>query len=151
MSAIYESLYRGGDVRSVAVKPLVNTLLANLRNGFSHVPVEFQVDVEDFRVPTRVSVPLGIILNEVVTNSLKYAFQGREEPKLCVAARRLEDGGVSMSVKDNGAGVPDDIASGARQGFGLLLISALVQQHDGNLTIENNNGTTVTATLHVSS
>jgi PAS domain S-box-containing protein len=150
MSAIYESLYRGGDVRSVAVKPLVNTLLANLRNGFSHVPVELQVDVEDFRVPTRVSVPLGIILNEVVTNSMKYAFEGAEEAMIQVAARRLEDGSVSLSVKDNGVGVPNDVASGARQGFGLLLITALVQQHDGELTIENDRGTTITARLRVS-
>lgn len=151
MSAIYESLYRGGDVRSVAVKPLVNTLLANLRNGFSHVPVEFQVDVQDFRVPTRVSVPLGIILNEVVTNCLKYAFEGTEEAMIRVTAQRLEDGGVSMSVADNGVGLPADVASGARQGFGLLLITALVQQHDGDLRIENTDGTRITATLHVTS
>ncbi len=151
MSAIYESLYRGGDVRSVAVKPLVNTLLSNLRNSFAEVPVEFQVDVQDFRVPTRVSVPLGIILNEVVTNSLKYAFEATEEATIQVTAQRLEDGGVTMSVRDNGVGVPADVAAGTRQGFGLLLITALVQQHDGELTIENEGGTTITATLRVTS
>jgi two-component sensor histidine kinase len=93
--------------------------------------------------------PLAILLNEILTNTMKYAFADTEMPQITVSGQ-IENYRGTLIVDDNGAGfdVPEDIS--AANGFGLKLVNLLVKQINGSLTIERNRGTRCVVTFPIS-
>jgi two-component sensor histidine kinase len=85
---------------------------------------------------------LGILVNEVVTNSMKYAFQGREAGLLRVEARR-EAGSTLLVIADHGAGLPASINLETPETFGFLLVTSLARQLDAALSVEGREGTRI--------
>ncbi|MEX0685939.1 MAG: sensor histidine kinase [Balneolales bacterium] len=83
---------------------------------------------------------LGIILNELISNAMKSAFDGREDCLLSVTAT-LKDNRVTLIVADNGNGLPESVNPKSSDGFGLQLVDMLVQQIQGGVRIERSNGT----------
>jgi two-component sensor histidine kinase len=98
------------------------------------------------------AVPLGIIVNELVSNSLKHAFQGRDEGEIQIKLHRegecKREGSKSASfvltVSDNGVGIPENLAIEDLESLGLQLVTTLVDQLGGELEIKKNNGTEFT-------
>ena len=86
--------------------------------------------------------PLGLIVNELITNILKYAFAGRAEGTIAVSAS-LEANLVSLSIADDGNGMPESIDFENSTGFGLLLVKALTKQLKGRIGIERGKGTKI--------
>jgi two-component sensor histidine kinase len=104
-----------------------------------------------------IAVPLGIIINELVSNSLKHAFQGRDNGEIQIKLQREEIGPYlrsvnenvksttfELAVSDNGVGIPEDIDIEELDSLGLQLVTSLVAQLDGKLEIKKNNGTEFT-------
>ncbi|HEY3363432.1 MAG TPA: sensor histidine kinase, partial [Methanosarcina sp.] len=89
------------------------------------------------------AVPLGIIINELVSNSLKYAFSDKNDGKIRIKLHREEDSNNSfiLRVSDNGVGIPENIEIEELNSLGLQLVTTLVDQLDGELELKRNNGT----------
>jgi two-component sensor histidine kinase len=92
-------------------------------------PIAVRVDADRFSLPTEVAVPIGLIVNELVTNAFKYAFPDEREGLIVVGLRRVSEGRLLLRVCDNGAGCPDDPA----EGLGSRLVRLLVQQLKGSV------------------
>lgn len=106
-----------------------------------HVPITVEKNIEDFVIGMRELPPLGLIVNELLTNAMKHAFAGRSEGKVTIEISKMEDQ-ASIVISDDGVGIPESINLEETTGFGLLMIKGLVQQIDGTISIERGTGTT---------
>jgi PAS domain S-box-containing protein len=155
MALIHEELYKGGGFETLNFSPYIEELAKNLFKTYSLGNTDFTLskDLEEnafFDMDT--AVPLGIIVNELVSNSLKHAFQGRDEGEIQIKLHRegecKREGSKSASfvltVSDNGVGIPENLAIEDLESLGLQLVTTLVDQLGGELEIKKNNGTEFT-------
>ncbi len=144
MALIHEKLYQSeGFARvdlSVYVKSLIGELYGLLLKGRREA--EIGVDIGDLSLGIDQAVPCGLLLNELLTNSMKYAFppDWEGEPKISVSIHSTADNTVEMIVSDNGVGIADDIDLESPQTFGLSLVVILARQLSGEVRIEKNGG-----------
>jgi two-component sensor histidine kinase len=96
--------------------------------------------MENFDLDIDTAIPLGLIINELITNTIKYAFPNNQKGKLVIKLEKQHDTILHLVVSDNGVG-KSGITHGT--GFGGQLISLLTQQLNGTMIEENQNGTTV--------
>ena len=141
MMLLYDRLYRSESVGSISVRDYLPSLVGEIvGNFYSAVPVRIETDFEDIVLEAKMLHPLGIIINEIVTNSMKYGFEGRSEGLVRVTAAR-RDGRVRLVVADDGAGLPASVELARSPGFGLQLVGMLVEKLDGSVAIERGGGT----------
>jgi two-component sensor histidine kinase len=132
MSAVHEHIYRSSSFEIVRVKDYLQTLISSIRAG--HDPdVQVVEELEDLPVDREVATPLGLILNEVVSNAFKHAFADGRQGHLAVRLARTEDGRGQLTVEDNGLGFDPQTPT---KGIGRRLISALTQQIGGESRFE---------------
>lgn len=91
-------------------------------------------------------VPLGLILNEIITNAFKYAFPYSGEDKISIQLRN-ENEKIFLIVTDNGRGLPENYKLSEKDSFGMTLMHRMAEDLEGNFTIENHNGTKITVTV----
>jgi two-component sensor histidine kinase/CheY-like chemotaxis protein len=152
MASVHDQLFRHAEVGTVSMAQLIDSLLAELRQGASFSDMDVSVEAEPFSVPARLSVSVGIMLNELLTNAVKHAEQNpdlRARGNLQVRGRigRREDDSAELSFRDSGTGFPDAVLSGERRGLGLTIIEALAAQHEGEVTFRNDDGAVVEVVL----
>jgi PAS domain S-box-containing protein len=152
MALIHEKLYKGGDIETLNFSGYIKDLTDNLFLTYQlgNVNISLSIDIDDdifFDMDT--AVPLGIIVNELVSNALKHAFSGRDKGKIIIELHRekckIEDNKstlYTLSVSDNGIGIPeyleiDDVVDT----LGMQLINSLVDQLDGKLELNRDKGT----------
>jgi two-component sensor histidine kinase len=132
MSAVHEHIYRSGNFETVHVKSYLQTLIASIRAG--HDPnVEVVEAFEDLPVDREAATPLGLILNEVVSNAFKHAFADGREGAVTVRLVRTPEGRGQLTVEDNGLGFDPQTPT---KGIGRRLIAALTQQLGGESRFE---------------
>ena len=138
MSFIHESLYRNSDFSSIGFSDYLERLTQNLIHSYSNVTsrVELISKLDDVHINLKQAIPCGLIVNELVSNCLKYAFKGRAEGKIFL---RVEEVGetIEIQVADDGVGLPDDFDFKTNESLGVYLVSALTDQLDGTLTVDN--------------
>jgi len=143
MMLLYDKLYRSVDYTDISVKsylyPLVDEIIANFPNNGS-ITVEKRFD--DFTIGAKVMQSIGIIVNELLTNIMKYAFTGRSEGVIRVSATLIGDT-ASITVQDDGNGVPEAVNFQNTPGFGLMLVRTLTEQIGGTIALRRGRGTTV--------
>lgn len=143
MMIMYDKLYRSDDYRKMSVKDYLEKFIDEIFLIFENSRnVSIEKDIEDFILDTKILFPLGIIINELITNAFKYAFPGGRHGWIKVSVSRDSDM-VSLSIQDDGVGFSDGTASSKPGGFGLSLVSALTEQIDGQYSISGVNGTKV--------
>ncbi|MCI5166934.1 MAG: sensor histidine kinase [Candidatus Electrothrix sp. GM3_4] len=140
----------------VPFKKYIETLVSSLRQSYDAHDVLFQVEAESIDLPVDTAVPCGLIVNELVTNSFKHAFQQtvKEEkslgsgskipsvPSALIVRFAIEKGAYVLSVSDNGSGFPADYDWNSSNTLGLNLIRTLANQLDAELEFENQDGLT---------
>jgi PAS domain S-box-containing protein len=143
MAVLYEKLSGAQGIRELPVKNYLTDFIAQARGkyiGFEAFRIE--LEAEDFMLPTKLLRPLGMILNELIANAMKHAFEGRQEGRIEVSA--FTRGRVArISVRDDGIGLPDSIDFDDSPGFGLTLVRAMAVQLDGRVSIERGTGTAI--------
>jgi PAS domain S-box-containing protein len=146
MALIHEELYRGEETDrldfSSYIKELADNLFLTYRIG--NKDIGLNIDLEEkafFDIDT--AIPLGIIINELVSNSFKYAFQGRDKGEIRIRLRREECNNTSfiLTISDNGVGIPEDLDIENLDSLGMQLVSTLVDQLDGELELKRDGGT----------
>lgn len=145
MALIHESLYQSRNLSDISFKEYVTSLINRLIDAMSDTSVIVQsvIDVDEIMVNIDQAVPCGLILNELVTNSLKYAFVGRGEGRIHIQARYHSDTNeIEIRVCDNGVGAGRESDLKNASTLGLKLVSLLIEnQLDGRWSVRNDNGT----------
>jgi PAS domain S-box-containing protein len=141
MSVLYDKLYHSTDFHDISVleylSPLADEIVRNFPNAGI---VTVEKHIEDFTLVVKKASPLGIILNELLTNSMKYAFIGRKSGAITISAS-LKENRVTFVVQDDGIGIPESTHVEGSTGFGTKLIEMLTEQLDGTVRIEREHGT----------
>lgn len=141
MSYIHETLYQTADFGSIEFSDYINIISRNLIHSYiTDAPVNLKTELDQICLSLDQAIPCGLIMNELVSNALKYAFKETEDPQLLVEIR--ESGNeITLRVKDNGIGLPKDFAFEKSNSLGIQLVYSLVEQLDGELTINAEEGT----------
>ena len=141
MMLLYEKLYRSEGFRDLPVAAYLQALIRDILAGFPNKDVvQLEVDIQDFPMETRQLSAVGLIVNELLTNAMKYAFAGREGGMIRIAAT-VQGKRARVEVRDDGVGIPPGFELQSSPGFGLKLVDMLTQQIEGTLRIEQNGGT----------
>nr|WP_269850846.1 histidine kinase dimerization/phosphoacceptor domain -containing protein [Methanosarcina horonobensis] len=154
MALIHEELYKGEGTDTLDFSEYLQELAENLFQTYSlnSKNIQLNIDLEENTFfDMDVAVPLGIIVNELVSNSLKHAFPGRDKGEIQIELRREEKGEYKkegskitnfiLTVSDNGVGIPEIIDIEDIDSLGLQLVTSLVDQLDGELELKRNKGT----------
>lgn len=139
LTLIHQKLYRDDVDTKIDIKEYIEELTKNLVYNFGR-EFELQFELQPFVVNIDKAVPLGLIINELVTNSLKYGKIDNDSPLLQIAINRNDDE-VSLMIRDNGKGLPQDFDYTTTNSFGLKLVHSLVKQLNGELSCQWQNGT----------
>jgi PAS domain S-box-containing protein len=143
MALVHQALYQS-DLANIDFGEYAGKLTRMLWRSFNVDPGRLSLSLEThgINVSADVAVPCGLIINELVTNSLKYAFAGRERGEVRVAMQREGEGRVALSVSDDGVGLPPGIDAKTSSTLGLRLVTNLAGQLDARLEHSNGVGTT---------
>lgn len=149
MMIVYDKLYRSGDFLHVSGAAYFNQLLDALIAQFDPDRFGFERSFDDMILDSCVLSPLGIIVNELITNACKYAFPGGGKGTVKVCLKACDGSSAALSVSDNGTALPESFDLNKQKGFGLLLVTGLADQIGGavSLTRENGNAFTVSFPL----
>lgn len=138
MSLIHQRLYQNADVSIVNVREFTKDLVEKLSFAFGQDPsLSLTTQESDLNVDT--AMPLGLILNELLTNSFKYAFNKHNAPALHIDLQTSK-GALTLHYADNGTGLPPQYQLEKSDSFGMQLIISLVQQLDGKYKYWNDGG-----------
>jgi len=143
MSFIHESLYRSDDFSFVNFSSYINSLSSNLVQTYiiEHANINLELDLGDVNLNLDQAIPCGLIINELVSNSIKYAFPFNKQGKICIKLTKT-DNKIYLNVSDNGTGLPDNLDVENTDTLGLQLVYILVSQLDGDIKVINKKGTT---------
>ncbi len=159
MALIHEELYKGGGFETLNFSPyiqeLADTLFQTYRLGNTDISLNMDLE-ENLLFDMDTAVPLGIIINELVSNSLKHAFIGRERGEIRIKLYREESTRLEgedcestsasfiLTISDNGVGIPENLDIEGLDSLGIQLVISLVDQLDGELELKRDNGTEFT-------
>jgi PAS domain S-box-containing protein len=165
MALIHEELYKGGGFETLNFSSYIEELAENLFQTYSlgNTCISLKLDLaENVFFDMDIAVPLGIIVNELVTNSLKHAFSGRNDGEIRIKLSREENGectkstnedcksaSFALTVSDNGVGIPENLDIEDLDSLGFQLVTSLVDQLDGEFELKRNNGTEFTVRFTV--
>lgn len=141
MALVHEMLYKSKDLSKIPIKQYIESLCASIRQSYvlPGSDIEFNYDVgQDIYFDIDKMIPIGLILNEAVSNSLKYAFPHKNG--IINISLSCMDNSFALFVGDNGKGLKDDFDRERDSHLGMQLISMLTEQLDGQLELENFNG-----------
>ena len=149
MALIHQKLYQSEDIAQVQMDSYVQSLVADLFSAFGvgEENVLMKVEAEAVRLNLDTAIPFGLLVSELVTNAIKYAFPpGRESEKgeVAVSFREREDGEYLLTVSDNGIGLPEGFDLATAASLGLKLVHTLVEQLGGKVSLAVTTGTTWT-------
>ncbi|KAF5414520.1 MAG: Methyl sulfide methyltransferase-associated sensor [Candidatus Methanogaster sp.] len=143
MSLIHSQLYDGSDLSEINMKSFIDQLLGQLLGSYP-VPatrITCVVRVDDHPFPISVAVPVGLIINELLSNALKHAFDGMDEGKIEIMLTASEGGGINLMVRDDGIGLPPGLKINATKTLGLRLVKILTEdQLQGRIDVSSDRG-----------
>lgn len=142
MAFIHESLYQNKDFSQINFSEYIVTLVKNLFYSFeaNQQKIRPNFDVEPILLNLDISIPCGLIVNELVSNALKYAFKEKGEGAVFIELKKIE-GKIKMVIGDNGSGIPENVNFRNTETLGLQLVNTLTEQINGTITMKRNKGT----------
>ncbi len=154
MAMIHEKLYSSVSLSNVNFNDYLKSLLQSMKDSYplvaQNVSLSINCEQESEYFPIDFAVPCGLIVNELVSNAFKYAFDDDSPGTIDVCFKALldeEQSHYTLRVQDNGKGMGKDIDIYHTDSFGLQLITTLVEQLEGNIELERNQGTSFTITF----
>ncbi|HVU94485.1 MAG TPA: sensor histidine kinase [Puia sp.] len=143
MSLIHQKLYQSADVKAIDMSEYLAEFIRYLRTSFDNSEkINFLLDVEPIELDVAQAVPLALIVNEAVTNSIKYAFPGERNGLIAIGMKQDAEG-ISLQIADNGVGIPPSLFTTPSASLGLKLIRGLSEDIGATLHIGNDNGTVI--------
>ncbi len=142
MASIHEKLYRSDSFSNIDMKGFIDDLTGQLGNFYKlfDSSIRIETDIHDVQMPIDTAIPCALLINEILTNSLKHAFP-HGKGTIRVFLDRDGSGSYILKMNDNGIGMPDDEMAMNRKSLGLKLIEAIVKQLHGEMEKTTTNGT----------
>lgn len=144
MALIHQILYQSLDFSRVDFSGFIQSLVDNLSVSYaldtSRIVINIDTD-QEVLLPIDVSIPLGLILNELCTNAMKYAFTENRVGHIDISLKHQNQGQLLVCISDDGVGIPDDFDIENTQSLGLQLVQLLSEQISAELTIHRKNPT----------
>lgn len=150
MALVHEKLYQTDDLARINVAEYIRSLSMNLFHSYTvKQGINLTLDVGEVYFNIDTAVPLGLIINELVSNSLKYAFSDKDEGEIHISLKKTDDSGIyHLKVRDNGNGFPSNLDINNTNSLGLKLVNTLVNQLDGEMEMVQDNGTCFDIIIH---
>jgi two-component sensor histidine kinase/tetratricopeptide (TPR) repeat protein len=143
ISLIHQKLYQSENMAFIDIHIYIHELITYLRDGFAGAhKIRFDLHIDPVRLDVSQSVPIGLILNEAITNAIKYAFTGNGT--IFISLRRTGAENLTLVIADNGKGLTTDAGNGVKKSMGIMLMHTLSEQLDGTLDIKSENGVMIT-------
>ncbi len=151
ISLLHQKLYKSENVSEINAAVYVAELTEYLRDSFdTEHRIRFNLDVQPIMVDISLAIPVGLILNEAITNSIKYAFPIKADGVITIALAKNATGHLVLTIADNGIGLPDGFDVAAQHSLGMNLITTLCEQMEGVLDIQGRGGTRIQITMAMS-
>jgi two-component sensor histidine kinase len=149
MAMLHERLYESENLSEIDCREYVSELTSHLFRsyGVSSTRVRLVLDVRQTRMGMDAAVPCGLILNELVSNCLKYAFPDGREGEIRIELRRKAGEPGCLSVSDNGVGLPSDVTLWSTRSLGLRLVRILAEEMGATVEVKGEGGTEVKLVL----
>jgi two-component sensor histidine kinase len=152
MALIHEQLYQSKDLANINFSEYITSLVNYIRSShartFSNITI--RVDIAEMTLDIDRAVPLGLIISELVSNSIKYAFPaetGNKTGEIWVKAAQQSPGSLTLEIGDSGRGLPDDVDIEQPSSMGLQLVQDFVLQLNGRLVVQRRPGAIFTIVI----
>ena len=143
MGILHQKLYQSKHLAFIEMKNYFETLSINILDSYNESErIKVTIEMKEFELDIDTAMPLGLILNELLTNSLKYAFPKGEKGNIELSLRNLNENNFQLKISDDGVGKSLD-ARAKGTGFGTQLVDLLTRQIDGKLIQDVSNGTMI--------
>ena len=141
MARVHEMLYGSDNLAEINFRKYLESMAKELVSGSDIAnKVNLKYDIQEVFLHIEIAVPCGLIVNELITNSLKYAFHKLEKGEITLKFY-MSGNNAELILEDNGTGLPDYVDLSNPTGFGLKLVSILTEQLDGTVQVNKNKGT----------
>jgi len=149
MALVHEKLYKAENIERIDLRDYLRFLGTGLFQSYGAKAqgVTFKTDITGVEVGISSAIPLGLIVNELITNSLKYAFPDGRPGEIEVSVRK-DAHLLNVRFRDNGIGIPETLDWRNAPSLGLRLVNTLVDQLDGTIELDRTAGTSFTMVLH---
>lgn len=137
MALVHEKLYQSSNLAHIDMNDYVSSLVNELSSAYGSGKIEIDMDIDDIHLDIVCSIPCGLILNELITNSLIHGFAGTDGGRINISLHRLKEAGIELTVGDNGIGLPDGFSMQTVSSLGLRLVHLLTEQLEGTLSISS--------------
>ncbi len=152
MSLVHEQLYRSDDLETIRLDQYLPTLVSQLKNSYANVDGQIKInfECEPVELDLDQAVPVGLALNEIITNAFKHSFPDGRKGTIDFHMEALDSGRIRIKISNDGVGLPEDLKTTNPESLGLRLIQLLiVDQLGGNFSLSSDNG--VLYTLEITS
>ncbi|MGH8057749.1 MAG: histidine kinase dimerization/phosphoacceptor domain -containing protein, partial [Candidatus Entotheonellia bacterium] len=149
MALIHEQLYQSGNLARIDMAEYIQQLAAISFRTYGVAPagITLQLTAEEVFLNLDTAIPCGLILNELLSNSLKHAFPGGRPGEITITLCATPEGTYALMVRDTGVGLPKDVDIHRPESLGLQLVSMLTDQLDGTMELDSREGTTFRLTF----
>ena len=145
MALIHQSLYRKDNATSVRVKEYLEQLSRTISDSFAIKDrILLKLNIDDIELDVDTIIPMGLIINELITNSVKHAFDENDSGKIAISLKE-EGENLKLIVSDVGDSSTDEKKDSGS--FGLKLVETLSQKLDADMNINRDNGTSISLTI----
>jgi len=149
MARMHEVLFKAGSSLQIDLSDFIRSLTIQLSRAYERDNVSFVQEIESVELDADAAIPCGMIINELISNALKYAFPENQQGTITVRMKNMEGGFVVLSVVDDGIGFHPESSPARSDSLGMTIVSALVEQLSGTMTIASEHGTSFTLVFPV--
>jgi len=143
MSLIHQKLYQSDDIKTIDMSTYIPELVESLEEGFGTTgQIKFRLNIDKVNLTLSHVIPLGLIVNEAVTNSIKYAFPGNRKGEIFISMLNVGDK-IVLELADNGIGMPQIDLDNEPESLGLRLMKGLSEDIDADINFNTDNGTRI--------
>lgn len=148
MSLIHQKLYQSDNLANIDMSWYVYELINYMKECFdTDRNINFVLEVEKTYLDVAQAVPLGLIINEAVNNTIKYAFPENRKGEVIIVLKNIGESNYELKIADNGVGLPENFNDIERDSLGMNLMIGLSDQIDGTFEMKNDNGLKITITF----
>jgi len=142
MALVHEKLYKSSDLSRIDFSEYVDNLAQLLFRSFGVEPQQISLEIKKQAVflSVETAVPCGLLVNELLSNSIKHAFPKGRQGKISVNIEMHDNSEIEIEVNDDGVGLPESFSFETTETLGLQLVRTLVNQINGRIVVKNNNG-----------
>mgnify|MGYP001231500516 CR=1 FL=1 len=148
IAMVHELLYQSSHLNSININKYIEKVIPTLETTYAdkNLKPAIQIKACDHEININQAVPIGLILNELITNSFKYAFDGISDPEISIELSLIEDE-LQMQYRDNGIGLPEQIDFNSSGSLGFTLVKSQLEQLSANYIVHTDQGFGITFTF----